>query len=370
MGYGTELCGPQAHSALLQLQDSELRLLELMKKWMVQRAKSDREYASLLHNAFCQLEKQECFGQPPPGDYKSQISKSWWVVASQTEVLSQILRRHAEDLATGPLNKLSLLIRDKQQLRKAYSEQWQQLNQDYVRTSQQELEKLKSQYRILARDSAQAKRKFQEASKDKDRDKAKDKYVRSQWKLYALHNQYVLAIKAAELHRTLYFQQALPALHHSLHGLHQEMALVLKEILQEYAEVSSLVQEEVGSVHQEIAHAIQAIDPATEYDSFLQQQRCVSKIPPRVTFDESLLEESENLEADELQLNELTIESVQHTCVPGTGGHWDVRGPRRAAALDSGQPPAGSRTPGGCQAWTATGWLPNPWGVSGPAGDP
>uniref|UniRef100_A0A452GQW4 FCH domain-containing protein n=1 Tax=Gopherus agassizii TaxID=38772 RepID=A0A452GQW4_9SAUR len=63
MGFGTELCGPQAHSALLQLQDSELRLLELMKKWMVQRVKSDREYAALLHNAFCQLEKQECFGQ-------------------------------------------------------------------------------------------------------------------------------------------------------------------------------------------------------------------------------------------------------------------------------------------------------------------
>ncbi|XP_024077524.2 tyrosine-protein kinase Fes/Fps-like, partial [Terrapene carolina triunguis] len=106
----------------------------------------------------------------------------------------------------------------------------------------------------------------------KDRDKAKDKYVRSLWKLYALHNQYVLAIKAAELHHTLYFQQALPTLHCSLHGLHQEMALVLKEILQEYAEVSSVVQEEMGSMHQEITHAIRAIDPATEYDSFLQQQ--------------------------------------------------------------------------------------------------
>ncbi|XP_074820947.1 tyrosine-protein kinase Fes/Fps [Natator depressus] len=313
MGLGMELCSPQAHSALLRLQDSELRLLELMKKWMVQRAKSDREYAALLHNTFCQLEKQEGFGQPPPGDYRSQISESWWVLANQTEVLSQILRRHAEDLAAGPLNKLSLLIRDKQRLRKAYSEQWQQLSQDYVRTNQQEVEKLKLQYRSLARDSAQAKRKFQEASKDKDRDKAKDKYVRSLWKLYALHNQYVLALKAAELHHTLHFQQALPALHRSLHGLHQEMALVLKEILQEYAEVSSLVQEEVGSVHQEITRAIQAIDPATEYDSFLQQHRCVSEIPPRVTFDESLLEESENLEAGELQLNELTIESVQHT---------------------------------------------------------
>uniref|UniRef100_A0A674IME2 Uncharacterized protein n=1 Tax=Terrapene triunguis TaxID=2587831 RepID=A0A674IME2_9SAUR len=122
-----------------------------------------------------------------PAPLSSPLSwQSWWVLVSQTEGLSQILRRHAEDLAAGPLNKLTLLIRDKQQLRKAYSEQWQQLNQDYVRvgrapcptsyaphteclchsqTSQQELEKLKSQYRSLARDSAQAKRKFQEASK-------------------------------------------------------------------------------------------------------------------------------------------------------------------------------------------------------------
>lgn len=62
---------------------------------------------------------------------------------------------------------------------------------------------------------------------DKDRDKAKDKYVRSLWKLYALHNQYVLALRAAELHRQHHFQRALPALHEALHGLHQEMALVL-----------------------------------------------------------------------------------------------------------------------------------------------
>lgn len=36
-------------------------------------------------------------------------------------------------------------------------------------------------------------------------------------------------------------------------------------------------------------------------------------VPPCVTFDESLLEEGEQLEPGELQLNELTVESVQHT---------------------------------------------------------
>uniref|UniRef100_A0A8D0EPP1 FES proto-oncogene, tyrosine kinase n=1 Tax=Strix occidentalis caurina TaxID=311401 RepID=A0A8D0EPP1_STROC len=211
MGFGPELWCPQGHSALLRLQDNELRLLELMKKWMSQRAKSDRQYAGMLHHMFSQLEKQEGPGQ-------ARCSASWWVLASQTETLSQILQRHAEELAAGPLAKLSLLIRDKQQLRKAFSERWQQLSQEYTRTTQQEMEKLKVQYRSLARDSAQAKRKYQEA---------KEKYVRSLWKLYALHNQYVLAVQAATLHHHHHYQRLLPSLHQSLLSLQQEMVLVL-----------------------------------------------------------------------------------------------------------------------------------------------
>ncbi|NXK24383.1 FES kinase, partial [Arenaria interpres] len=307
MGFGPELWCPQGHSALLRLQDSELRLLELMKKWMSQRAKSDREYAGMLHHilAWC-----GAGGVAVPDALSPQ---SWSVLASRTETLSQILRRHAEELAAGPLAKLSLLIRDKQQLRKAFSEQWQQLSQEYARTTQQEMEKLKAQYRSLARDSAQAKRKYQEASKDKERDKAKEKYVRSLWKLYALHNQYVLAVRAATLHHHHHYQRALPSLHQSLYSLQQEMVLILREILGEYYSISSLVQEDVLAVHQEIVDAIQAINPDTEYSSFIQSHRYGSEVPPAVSFDESLLEETENLAPGELQLNELTIESVQHS---------------------------------------------------------
>lgn len=46
-----------------------------------------------------------------------------------------------------------------------------------------------------------------------------------------------------------------------------------KEILGEYYSISSLVQEDVLAVHQEVAGAIQAIDPATEYSGFIQSHR-------------------------------------------------------------------------------------------------
>ena len=75
MGFGPGLWCPKGHSELLRLQDSELRLLELMKKWMSQRAKSDREYAGMLHHMFSQLEKQEGLGHLRATDHSSQIGE-------------------------------------------------------------------------------------------------------------------------------------------------------------------------------------------------------------------------------------------------------------------------------------------------------
>uniref|UniRef100_A0A452S316 Tyrosine-protein kinase Fes/Fps n=1 Tax=Ursus americanus TaxID=9643 RepID=A0A452S316_URSAM len=249
MGFSSELCSPQGHGAVQQMQEAELRLLEGMRKWMAQRVKSDREYAGLLHH----MSLQDSGGR-----------------------------------GISPNSPIS-------------------------QTHNQDIEKLKSQYRVLARDSAQARRKYQEASKDKDRDKAKDKYVRSLWKLFAHHNRYVLGVRAAQLHHQHHHQLMLPGLLQSLQDLHQEMACILKEILQEYLEISSLVQDEVAAIHLEMAAAVARIQPETEYQGFLRQYGSAPDIPPCVTFDESLLEEGEPLEPGELQLNELTVESVQHT---------------------------------------------------------
>ncbi|XP_063651451.1 tyrosine-protein kinase Fes/Fps isoform X5 [Pan troglodytes] len=252
MGFSSELCSPQGHGVLQQMQEAELRLLEGMRKWMAQRVKSDREYAGLLHH----MSLQDSGGQSRAISPDSPISQSWAEITSQTEGLSRLLRQHAEDLNSGPLSKLSLLIRERQQLRKTYSEQWQQLQQELTKTHSQDIEKLKSQYRALARDSAQAKRKYQEASKDKDRDKAKDKYVRSLWKLFAHHNRYVLGVRAAQLHHQHHHQLLLPGLLRSLQDLHEEMAcILLTSVTDELAVATEMVfrrQEMVTQLQQEL----------------------------------------------------------------------------------------------------------------------
>lgn len=48
MGFSTNLQGKVAHEALLARQDTELRLLESMKRCVVMKVKGDRDYAVAL----------------------------------------------------------------------------------------------------------------------------------------------------------------------------------------------------------------------------------------------------------------------------------------------------------------------------------
>uniref|UniRef100_A0AAZ3R291 Tyrosine-protein kinase n=1 Tax=Oncorhynchus tshawytscha TaxID=74940 RepID=A0AAZ3R291_ONCTS len=308
MGFGEDLWCPQAHASLMRLQDSELRLMEVMKKWMSQRSKSDREFSVQLHQMAAMVEKLEGIHF---------INSSWGVLVAQTESLSRVMRRQSEDLQVGPLSKLTLLIRDKQQLRKTYTEQWSQLSQELSRVTQTELERLKTSYRQLVRDAAQAKRKYQEASKDKERERARERYVKATLRLHELHNEYVLSVRAAQVYHQHHYSQAQPALLMALQSLQQEMVLVLKEILQEYYDMSSMLQHEVVSVHEEMSAALMAIEPHREYESFIQQNRysAAREVPVCVEFDSGLLENTDRLKTGELELNELTVEGIQHRLV-------------------------------------------------------
>uniref|UniRef100_A0A8C4EGH1 Tyrosine-protein kinase n=1 Tax=Dicentrarchus labrax TaxID=13489 RepID=A0A8C4EGH1_DICLA len=312
MGFGEDLWCPQAHAAVMRLLDSELHLMEVMKKWMGQRSKSEREFSVQLHHMAAIVEKLD---RPQLGaglDYISQLNKSWGVLVSQTDFLSQVMKKCSEDLLDGPISKLTLLIRDKQQLRKTYSEQWNLLKQELNKT---ELEKLKSSYRQAARDAAQAKRKYQEANKDKDRDKAKERYVKASLKLYELHNEYVLSVRAAQVYHQHHYSQIQPALLSALQTLQQEMVLILKEILQEYFDISTLLHYEVVRIHREMSSALTVIEPHSEYESFIHQNRSVGEIPACAEFDCSLLEDTEQLKPREIELNDLTLETIQHNCV-------------------------------------------------------
>lgn len=306
MGFGSDL--KNSHEAVLKLQDWELRLLETVKKFMALRIKSDKEYASTLQNLCHQVDKESTI----PMNYVSNVSKSWLLMIQQTEQLSRIMKTHAEDLNSGPLHRLTMMIKDKQQVKKSYLGVHQQIEAEMMKVTKTELEKLKSSYRQLIKEMNSAKEKYKEAlAKGKETEKAKERYDKATMKLHMLHNQYVLALKGAELHQNQYYDATLPLLLDSLQKMQEEMIKALKCIFDEYSQITSLVTDEIVNVHKEIQTSVEQIDPSTEYNNFIDVHRTTVAKDQEIEFDTSLLEENDNLQANEIMWNNLTADSLQ-----------------------------------------------------------
>ncbi|XP_012502825.1 PREDICTED: tyrosine-protein kinase Fer isoform X1 [Propithecus coquereli] len=306
MGFGSDL--KNSHEAVLKLQDWELRLLETVKKFMALRIKSDKEYASTLQNLCNQVDKESAVQM----NYVSNVSQSWLLMIQQTEQLSRIMKTHAEDLNSGPLHRLTMMIKDKQQVKKSYIGVHQQIEAEMIKVTKTELEKLKSSYRQLIKEMNSAKEKYKEAlAKGKETEKAKERYDKATMKLHVLHNQYVLALKGAQLHQSQYYDITLPLLLDSLQKMQEEMIKSLKGIFDEYSQITSLVTEEIVNVHKEIQTSVEQIDPSTEYNNFIDVHRTTTAKEQEIEFDTSLLEENENLQANEIMWNNLTAESLQ-----------------------------------------------------------
>uniref|UniRef100_A0A8C7W922 Tyrosine-protein kinase n=1 Tax=Oncorhynchus mykiss TaxID=8022 RepID=A0A8C7W922_ONCMY len=260
MGFGRDL--GNSHDGLLKLQDWELKLLETVKRFMTLRVKSDKEYASLLLNISQQVDKHDNCSQM---DYISNVSKSWAHMVQQTEQLSQIMKCHAEELNSGPLHRLTMMIKDKQQVKKSYQSIHTQIESEMNKVTKSDLEKLKGTYRQLTKDAHSAKEKYRDAMvKGKEPEKARERYDKATMKLHNLHNQYVLAVRSAQLHQEHYHDTTLPLLLDSLQKMQEEMISALKGILEEYSEITSLLTDEIVKVHKEIHTSIDQIDPVSD----------------------------------------------------------------------------------------------------------
>ena len=61
----------------------------------------------------------------------------------------------------------------------------------------------------------------------KEPEKARERYDKATMKLHNLHNQYVLAVRSAQLHQAHYDDTALPLLLDSLQKMQEEMISAL-----------------------------------------------------------------------------------------------------------------------------------------------
>lgn len=281
MGFGSDL--KNSHEAVLKLQDWELRLLETVKKFMALRIKSDKEYASTLQNLCNQVDKESTVQM----NYVSNVSKSWLLMIQQTEQLSRIMKTHAEDLNSGPLHRLTMMIKDKQQVKKSYLGVHQQIEAEMIKVTKTELEKLKSSYRQLIKEMHSAKEKYKEAlAKGKETEKAKERYDKATMKLHMLHNQYVLALKGAQLHQNQYYDITLPLLLDSLQKMQEEMIkALLKTLAEELMQTQQMLlnkEEAVLELEKRIEESSETCEKKSDIVLLLSQKQALEELKQSV----------------------------------------------------------------------------------------
>ncbi|XKL59119.1 hypothetical protein PGB90_000135 [Kerria lacca] len=132
MGFSSAtLEGKEAHEALLCRQDSEIRLLELMKRCLLLKVKHDKDYASALNSVAVQGQKIEKFEDVK----ESSIFKAWKVLMDELENLGKLFKSNAEIIEKETLFKLNTMCNEKRKTKKHYQDEYNRLCQQFSNVS-------------------------------------------------------------------------------------------------------------------------------------------------------------------------------------------------------------------------------------------
>ncbi|XP_053661229.1 tyrosine-protein kinase Fer-like isoform X2 [Anopheles marshallii] len=315
MGFSTALQGRAAHDALLNRQEAELKLLETMKRCLVQKAKCDREYAVSLAAV-----TQQGLKIDRSDDLQgSHIMRAWRSFMEELEHTAKQIRTNAEQLETVCHEKLASLYQEKRRVRKQYQEehtkiatQFSHLTEDVAR-KKSEYQKHLDYYKLL-------RGRFEEHIKCKSvmlylrvsgrsgrkLDDVIDKYQKACRKLHQAHNEYVLLItEAVEVEKD--FRTILqPGLLEHQQSLQEGFIQAWSNLLQEIAKLSDMTSEKFVDIQQRIESSIAGINSTEEYREFTEKHKTSPTAPVIFQFDESLVEDS----LGKLQANTLTVDNL------------------------------------------------------------
>lgn len=131
MGFSTCLQGRTAHEALLQRQDAELRLLETMRRCLMNKVKCDREYAIALSSVANQGLKidrsEELVG--------SLVTSAWRSTMEEVDNIGKLIRQNADAMETRAIDRLAAMCTEKRRARKQYQEEHNRISQQFTHVS-------------------------------------------------------------------------------------------------------------------------------------------------------------------------------------------------------------------------------------------
>ncbi|XP_033105749.1 tyrosine-protein kinase Fer-like isoform X2 [Anneissia japonica] len=313
MGFGTDLQSRTAHEALLKLNDQEIKLMETFRRVAQKRVCCDREYATALAGVSNLANRFDVESQLT---HNSVLVTAWTTFIKESEKTQKLIRQNAETMNSNLIEKLSALIREKNDAKRQYMQERHRIDSEFVKAKEDVKENL-AKYHRLARETKDSKLKYEEAipkAKPRDLEKSKDKYRKSTNKLHKIHNDYLLSLRAAELHQEHYRQTILPRLLQCLQETQESQVSQLKQIMLHMAHLTNTSSEEFSAINDTVVQNINDIQPENEYIGFIENYKIDPPSTEQFEFDTSPMNEFENmLKQDEIVLDNLTCEAIEHT---------------------------------------------------------
>ncbi len=121
----------------------------------------------------------------------------------------------AKEIQTNAVTKLDQIITNKKESLKKYKSDRSHYDMDF-NCSKDEVERLVENYRNSLKETSKIREQLDESSNkrkpDREWRKHKERLDRYSLKLHTTHNEYILAIKAANEHQALYHGNIIPSL--------------------------------------------------------------------------------------------------------------------------------------------------------------
>ncbi|XP_055615873.1 tyrosine-protein kinase Fer isoform X1 [Toxorhynchites rutilus septentrionalis] len=305
MGFSSALQGRAAHEALLNRQEAELKLLETMKRCLIQKSKCDKEYAASLTSVTQQGLKIDRTDDL----HGSHVTRAWRAFMEELEHTAKQIKTNAEQLEAVCLDKLAHLYQDKRRVRKQYQEEHTKIATKFSHITE-DVARKKSEYQKHLEYYKLLRGRFEEIIKSgrsgRKLDDVIDKYQKACRKLHLAHNEYVLLLsEAAEIEKDIR-TILLPGLLEHQQSQQEGFILTWRNLLQEISKLGDTTSDKFGEIQQRIESNVTSISPAEEYREFTEKHKTTPTAPVLFQFDEALVEDS----LGKLQANTLTVDNL------------------------------------------------------------
>lgn len=120
----------EVHESILGRHDSEVYLLELMKKCVSNKIKSDRDYCASIQSIITQSNKinQSAGGSESTSGTSAMIGESWKSIMAELNNYVMLIRNNAQHVEKFTLTQLNNLYNEKRKARKYYFEQYARIS--------------------------------------------------------------------------------------------------------------------------------------------------------------------------------------------------------------------------------------------------